>query len=59
MGYTSSAVKRKYNKKTYSNWTAAVRKEDFAKIEEVREKTGLSRTQFIKSMIKEVYGVEI
>ena len=31
MGYTSTAVKAKYNKKTYSSWSSAIRKEIFEK----------------------------
>lgn len=57
MGYTSSEVKNRYNKKTYSAWTAAIRKEEFAEIEALREKTGLSRTEFLKMLCEKVYGI--
>lgn len=53
---TSSTVKNRYNKKTYSNWTAAIRKADFADIEALREKEGLSRSEFLKMLVREKYG---
>ena len=59
MGATSSAVKNRYNKKTYSRWDAAVRKEVFDKIEQIREETGLSRAEFLKMLVKEKYDVEL
>ena len=59
MGYTSSKVKNRYNKKTYSSWASAIRKETFTQIEELREKEGLSRSEFLKMLIKEKYGIEL
>ena len=59
MGTTSSAVKNRYNKKTYSSWNAAIRKEEFEKIEAVRAETGLSRTEFLKMLFNEKYGTDI
>mgnify|MGYP003571256850 CR=1 FL=1 len=58
MGATSSAVKNRYNKKTYSAWNAAVRKEEFERIEQLRAETGLSRTEFLKMLCSKVYGIE-
>ena len=58
MSYTSSAVKNRYNKKTYTNFQAALRKEDFALIEEIRKQTGLSRSEFLKMLISEKYGID-
>lgn|GEM_PF-1679596 len=59
MSYTSTAVKERYNKKTYSAWTAKIRKAEFEKIEAVRAETGLSRTEFLKMLFNEKYGKEI
>ena len=59
MGYTSSEVKNRYNKKTYSNWLAAIRKEEFTQIEAVRAETGLSRAEFLKMLFKEKYGIDL
>ena len=59
MSTTSSTVKNRYNKKTYSTWSAMIRKEEFAKIEALREKTGLSRYEFLKMLIQDKYGEEI
>lgn len=49
MGKTSTAVKRKYNDKTYTRWSADLRNEDFVKIEAMRG--DLSRSQFLKMLI--------
>ena len=49
MGKTSTAVKRKYNDKTYTRWSADLRNEDFEKIEAMRG--DLSRSQFLKMLI--------
>ena len=49
MSKTSTAVKRRYNNKTYSRWAADLRKEDFQKIETLRGE--LSRSQFLKMLI--------
>lgn len=59
MGYTSTAVKRKYNAKTYSSWRAEIRKEVFNEIEKLREAEGLSRSEFLKMLVKEKYGTEL
>lgn len=46
MGTTSSAVKRRYNQKTYKRFTADMRIEDFERIEKLRG--NMSRAEFIK-----------
>ena len=55
MGYTSTEVKERYNKKTYTNWQAKLRNEVFEEIEKIRGETGLSRTEFLKMLINEKY----
>lgn len=49
MSKTSTAVKRRYNDKTYTRWTVDLRNEDFEKIEAMRG--DLSRAQFLKKLI--------
>jgi len=53
---TSSAVKRKYNEKTYKRWTSDIKNEEFDKIEEIRAQSGLSRSEFLKMLVSEKYG---
>lgn len=55
---TSTAVKRKYNEKTYTRWYADLRKEIFEEVESIREETGLSRAEFLKMLVQEKYGVK-
>lgn len=55
---TSTAVKRKYNEKTYTRWYADLRKEVFEEVESIREETGLSRAEFLKMLVQEKYGVK-
>lgn len=50
MGKTSTAVKRRYNEKTYTRWTADLRNEDFERVEKLRG--DLSRAQFLKKLIE-------
>lgn len=50
MGKTSTAVKRRYNAKTYTRWVADLRNEDFEKVEALRG--DLSRAQFLKKLIE-------
>lgn len=50
MGRTSSEVKNRYNKKTYSQWSAALRKEDFERIERLRGE--MSRPAFLKMLVE-------
>ena len=59
MGYTSTEVKRRYNAKTYTNWSLALRNEVFAKIEQIRNETGLSRAEFLKMLVKEKYNIDL
>ncbi len=59
MGYTSTAVKRKYNEKTYKRWFADLRNEIFEEIEKAREETGLSRAEFLKMLVNEKYGKDL
>ena len=58
MGYTSTEVKERYNKKTYTNWQVKLRNEVFAEIESIREETGLSRAEFLKMLVSEKYGIK-
>lgn len=58
MGYTSTAVKRRYNAKTYTDWRVALRNEVFTEIEEIRGQTGLSRAEFLKMLVNEKYGTK-
>lgn len=51
MSGTSSAVKRRYNEKTYSRFVADIRKEDFEAIEEARGE--MSRAQFLLMLFRE------
>lgn len=52
---TSTAVKRRYNEKTYTRWGVDLRNEVFAEIEHIREETGLSRAEFLKMLVNEKY----
>ena len=56
MSKTSSAVKRKYNEKVYSVWRCDIKKEMFAEIEAIREAEGMSRAEFLKKLVNEVYN---
>lgn len=51
MGKTSTEVKRRYNAKTYKQWNASLRNEDFEKIEAVRGE--MSRAAFLKMLLEE------
>ena len=51
MSRTSTAVKRKYNEKTYSRFVADLRKEDYEKIEQARGE--MSRAQFLLMLFRE------
>jgi len=54
---TSTAVKRKYNEKTYTDWRTPLRNEIFSKIEDLRAQSGLSRAEFLKMLVSEKYGI--
>lgn len=51
MSKTSTAVKRKYNEKTYSRFYADIKKEDFEAIEQARGE--MSRAQFLLMLFRE------
>ena len=51
MSNTSSAVKRKYNQKTYKRLTADLKIADFELFEQLRG--DMSRAEFLKMLIKE------
>lgn len=59
MGYTSTEVKERYNKKTYTNWQIKLRNEVYNEIEQLREQTGLSRAEFLKMLVNEKYNVDL
>ena len=46
---TSTAVKRRYNEKTYTQFRADLRNEDYAEINEFCKKKGWSKADFIKA----------
>ena len=52
MGHTSTEVKRRYNAKTYTRWAADLRNEDNEMIEALRAELGLSRAQFLKTLVE-------
>ncbi len=45
---TSTEVKRRYNDKTYTQFRAPLRNEDYAKIDAFVQSNGWSRAEFIK-----------
>lgn len=51
MSKTSTEVKRRYNAKTYTRWTADLRNEDNEVIESLRSQLELSRSQFLKMLV--------
>jgi DNA-binding transcriptional regulator YiaG len=59
MGYTSTEVKSRYNKKTYKQFSCQIRNETFDKIEAIRTNEGLSRTEFIKMLVSEKYNIQL
>ncbi len=56
---TSTAVKRRYNDKTYTRWSADLRNGVFVEDEKIREETGLSRAEFLKMLVNEKYNVKM
>lgn len=46
---TSTAVKRRYNEKTYTRFFADLRNEDYAEINEFIQSKGWSKAEFIKT----------
>ena len=49
---TSSAVKQRYNEKTYTQWNCMLKKEEFAEMEALRKSLGLSRREFLLMLAK-------
>lgn len=49
MGKTSSAVKNRYNKKTYKRWAAELKISEFEEIELLRK--DMSRPMFLRMLI--------
>ncbi len=52
MGKTSTAVKQKYNDKTYSQFNVRVQPELFERIENYCKDNNLSRSQFLQKSIE-------
>ena len=52
MGYTSSEVKYRYNKKTYKAFNVQIKPELFEKIDSYCKENGLSRSQFLEKAIE-------
>jgi metal-responsive CopG/Arc/MetJ family transcriptional regulator len=52
MGKTSSAVKNKYNAKTYKRMTISLKKELVEEWEIELNKDGIKRTEFIRNAIE-------
>ena len=57
LGTTSTAVKRKYNQKTYKRFIADLRIEDFEKIEKLRG--DMSRAEFLKMLVDKYLSDEV
>jgi DNA-binding transcriptional regulator YiaG len=55
---TSTEVKRRYNEKTYKRCFLSLKNDDFDKIEEIREASGLSRSEFLKMLVSEKYDIK-
>jgi hypothetical protein len=56
---TSTAVKRKYNEKTYTEYRAPLRNEVYTEVEKLREESGLSKAEFLKMLVNEKYGINL
>lgn len=52
MSRTSTAVKSRYNKKTYTVFSCALRNEDFERIDKLRMDMDLSRAAFLKMLVE-------
>ena len=57
MGATSTAVKRKYNQKTYKRFIADLRIEEFEKIEKLRG--DMRRAEFLKMLVDKYLSDEV
>lgn len=51
MGYTSTAVKNKYNKKAYENFNVRLKPELFNRLDTYCKENGLSRSEFLLKAI--------
>lgn len=51
MGKTSSAVKRRYNEKVYSRFVCDLKKDDFERIENLRQIGEMSRAEFLLMLV--------
>ena len=51
MGKTSSAVKRRYNEKVYSRFVCDLKKDDFERIENLRQIGEMSRSEFLLMLV--------
>jgi hypothetical protein len=57
MGRTSTAVKRRYNDKTYTRWYADMRNAEYEELEKLRG--DMSRPDFLRYLIKQAYGKDL
>lgn len=51
---TSTAVKRRYNDKTYTQFRAALRNEDYAEIDCYCKNKGWSKAEFLKRAFEKI-----
>ena len=54
--HTSSAVKNRYNAKTYKNFRAAIKPELYGRIDEYIKQEGISRPEFLLRAIENLKG---
>ncbi len=54
MGYTSSEVKYRYNKKAYRAFNVQIKPELFEKIDNYCKENGLSRSQFLELAVNKL-----
>ena len=54
--HTSSAVKNRYNAKTYKNFRAAIKPELYGRIDEYIKQEGISRPEFLLRAIEHLKG---
>ena len=53
---TSTAVKRRYNDKTYTQFRAPMRNEDYAEIDAFIQSKGWSKAEFVKTAYELLKG---
>ncbi len=58
MGKTSSAVKQKYNEKTYTQFNVRILPELDARIKNYCDKNNLSRSQFLQKAIENLEKIK-